>query len=313
MQLSERDRLGLQAVNVGLAANVLLSGLKTTIGIFGHSPALLADGINSTSDVAYYLVVAVFMRLARKPADAEHPYGHTQLESIASLVVGAFVVTTAIAIFWDAVNTVFELFSGRGAFGGASEIALWVAVFTVVLKIGLTGYTRRIALRTGSRAVLALASDHRNDIFSASGAGLGIFLGRVGLPWVDPLAGAFVSLIILRTGVDILRESTHELMDTIPGEALNQEITGYIAPIEGVEEVEEIKVHRFGPYLVIYVTVGIDGTLSVWEGDEIATEIEDTLAAKIDLVRRVHVHYHPCCFEPVRPRRHAVVDRPPRR
>src|SRR4030042_4592032 len=84
--VEEREKISMRAVPSGLAANFLLALLKTGAGIFGHSPALLADGINSTSDVAYYLVITVFMRLARKPADETHPYGHSKMESIASLV-----------------------------------------------------------------------------------------------------------------------------------------------------------------------------------------------------------------------------------
>ena len=107
-------------MKAGLAANILLAALKTVIGILGHSPALLADGINSTSDVAYYVVVSVFVRLARKPPDPEHPYGHRQLESISAVVVGAFVVSTAIAIFWTAVRNVYDLWTGQAEFGGAT-------------------------------------------------------------------------------------------------------------------------------------------------------------------------------------------------
>lgn len=73
--------------------------MKTIFGVLGHSPALLAEGINSISDVAYYLVASIFVRLANKRADSEHPYGHPQLEDIASLVVGAFIVGTAVKIF----------------------------------------------------------------------------------------------------------------------------------------------------------------------------------------------------------------------
>src|SRR5512137_887999 len=111
--IQKNEQRSMRAVHSGLAANVLLAVLKTGAGIFGHSPALLADGINSTSDVAYYLVITVFMRLARKPADEEHPYGHSQMDTIAALVVGAFVITTAIAIFWDAMNDVYDLASGE--------------------------------------------------------------------------------------------------------------------------------------------------------------------------------------------------------
>src|SRR5574337_1606554 len=99
----ERDRKSLLAVNLGLGVNIVLSALKTTFGVLGHSPALLAEGINSVSDVAYYIVASIFVRLANKPADADHPYGHRQLESIASLVVGAFVVSTAVLVFWVSV------------------------------------------------------------------------------------------------------------------------------------------------------------------------------------------------------------------
>ena len=293
MDSEQRERKGILAVNLGLAANVFLAALKTTIGILGHSPALLADGINSTSDVAYCIVVSVFMRKASKPADAEHPYGHSQLESIAALVVGSFVITTAVAIFWNAVNNVYDLLTGQGDFGGATVGALWAALLTVALKIGLTIFTQRIGRQTRNVAVLALAYDHRNDVFSVSAAAIGIFLGRMGYPWVDPLAGALVAMVILHTGIEILRQSSADLMDTVPGQSLAQQITGLLIAVPGVKQVEEIHAHRFGPYLVVNVTIGVDGSLSVAAGDEIASQVEHTLYQRIEFLRRAYVHYHP--------------------
>lgn len=293
MDRKERNARSILAVNLGLAANVLLALLKTTIGIVGHSPALLADGVNSTSDVAYYVVVRVFMQLAGKPADREHPYGHSQLESIAALVVGAFVITTAVAIFWDAVNKVYDLLSGQGGFAGAESIALGVALFTVTVKLLLFSVTQRIARQTGNAAVLALSYDHRNDIFASSAAAVGIFLGRSGLPWVDPLAGALVALLILRTGIEILRAATADLMDDVPSQELTAQVQRTLLAIPGIQHVEEVYAHRFGPYLVINVTIGIDGALSVAAGDTIASEAEKTLYDNIELLRRVHIHYHP--------------------
>lgn len=288
-----RHRRGQVAVRLGLISNVLLAALKTAVGVLGHSPALLADGINSTSDVAYYLVVMVFMRLSRKPPDREHPYGHSQLESIASLVVGAFVVTTAVSIFWDGVNTAYDLFTGMVTIPASAQLTLWIALFTVVLKIGLTVHSRRVGQQTGNTAVLALAYDHRNDIFSAGAATVGILLGQLGYAFVDPLAGAIVALIVLGTGIQIIRESTGELMDTLPRDYMNRKIDALIEGIEGVIEVEDVRGHRFGPYLVLNVTIGVDGRLSVSEGDAIATQVEKRLRQEIDYVRDVHVHYHP--------------------
>ena len=293
MNIERRNRRSSLAVNLGLVSNIFLAALKTGVGILGHSPALLAEGVNSTSDVAYYIVVVVFMRMARKPADDTHPYGHSQMESIASLIVGSFVVATAIAIFWDAVNNVFELLIGERFFGGATLLALWVALFTVLVKIVLTVYTRRIGMETDNAAVLALVKDHRNDVLSASAAGIGIFLGRQGYPWLDPLVGALVALLILRTGVEIIRQSSTDLMDAVPSRALARQITSLLASVPGVETLEEVHAHRFGPYLVVNLTVGIDGCLTVVEGDCIATQVEDILYDSIDLLRRVYVHYHP--------------------
>ncbi|NOR24665.1 MAG: cation diffusion facilitator family transporter [Desulforhopalus sp.] len=288
-----RQKKSLLAINVGLAANTLLAVLKTSVGIFGHSPALLADGINSTSDVAYGIVVCIFMRLSGKPADEEHPYGHDRLESIAAVVVGAFVITTAISIFWASINNVYELFSGTSDFTGASQLALWIVLFTILLKIWLSFWTFRIGTQTNNNVLMALAADHRNDIFSALAASIGIIFGRLGFLWVDPLAGGVVSIIICITGVEIIRESAADLMNTLPGQKLTEEILGKLEKLDEVLHVEEIHGHRFGLYMVANITIGVSPTLSVSEGDRIATRVEKLLVEEIDSMRRVFVHYHP--------------------
>jgi len=290
---NDRKRLGLLAINLGLAANIILAVIKTGIGIIGNSPALLADGINSISDTAYYVVVVVFMRFAGKPADDEHPYGHTQLESIAALVVGAFVITTAITIFWQSINKVVQYFTGEDVGESAAAITLLVALITVLVKLVLWFYSRKIGKETGNTVVAALAYDHRNDIFTALAATIGITFGLAGYPWVDPLAGALVALVILRTGINILRESAFDLMDTVPGKELAWQIEDLLCSISGVREVEEIHAHRFGPYLVVNLTVGINGALTVQEGDQISDRVEKRLLENIINLRRVHVHYHP--------------------
>ncbi|QQG65005.1 cation diffusion facilitator family transporter [Desulfobulbus oligotrophicus] len=289
----QRRQNSMLAVQVGLAANILLAVLKAVIGVVAQSPALLADGINSTSDVAYGIVVSIFVRLSGKPADHEHPYGHEQFESVATVVVGAFVITTAIAIFWHSLNTVYELLTVRPDSAGASISALWVALFAVFLKCGLSVWTYGVSRQTGNTAVHALAQDHRNDIFASAAAASGIFFGRLGYPWIDPLAGAVVSLIILMTGIEILRSATADLMDTLPGKELAETMRMSLQQVSGIKVIEEIHAHRFGPYLVVNITIGIDGTQTVVQGHRIATEVEETLLTDIENLRRVYVHYHP--------------------
>lgn len=291
--MRERDRKSLWAINLGLGINILLSAVKTLFGVLGHSPALLAEGINSISDVAYYVVAAIFMRLANKPADVDHPYGHRQLENIASLVVGAFVVATAVAVFWDSVDKIWDLVDGNLSSLGSHPVALWVALATVLIKIFLFFYVRALGQETGNPVVNALAFDHRNDIFSASAASVGIFLGQRGLPWVDPLAGALVALLILRTGIFILRQSSVDLMQAVPSKELAVQISVLLKRVPGVQQLEELQVQRYGPHLVLNLTIGIDGSLTVRMGDVIATKVEALLYQSIPSLRRVHVHYHP--------------------
>jgi cation diffusion facilitator family transporter len=291
-----RQKKGQAVVNLGLIWNIALAAGKTTMGIVGHSTALLSDGINSTSDVAYYIVVKIFMKMAGRPPDHEHPYGHRQMESIAALTVGSFVITTAIAIFWTAVNNVFDQLKGIADINSASLGALWMGLFTVASKIVLTIYTRAVGEKTGNLAIRALAFDHRNDVFSALAASLGIFLAQRGYLWIDPLAGALVALLILRTGIGILRQSTDDLMDSVPSHFLDRKIRSVLGAVPEIKQIEEIHAHRFGPYFVINLTIGIDGSLDVHSGDAIATRVEKLLTERIEMVRKVYVHYHPARF-----------------
>ena len=292
-QESRRDRKNLLAVNLSLAANALLAVLKTVVGILSHSPALLADGINSIADTVYLLIVLIFMRLAGKPPDREHPYGHHQLDSIAAVIVGAFVITTAVAVFFNAIGNAFNLLTGRAELPAAGATALVVAVFTIVLKVVLAIYTRWIARRTGSITVLALARDHRNDIFSIAVATAGITCSRAGYVWVDPAAAAVVAIVIFYTGVEIVRDSSADLMNILPDRAVTRRIRQLLEVVPGVEQVEDVRIHRIGLYLLVTVTIGVDGSLTVTDGDRIASRAEASLWENVEYLRHVTVHYHP--------------------
>lgn len=281
------------AINISLISNIFLAVLKSVIGVTAHSSALLADGINSTSDVVYLIFVKIYMKFADKPADREHPYGHAQLESIASIIVGAFVLTTAVAIFWDSINKVYDYFAGTGIKLETTIWALVVVFFTIMIKIILSWYTFEIGKRYNSSAVIAVAKDHRNDIMSAAAAGVGIIFNLVGFLWIDPLAGAFVALFILKTGIQIIRDSADELMKSLPESRVYMEIEKNVMQVKGVNGVGEIYVHYFGMYMMINITIFVNGEISVREGDMVADEVEKILYKNIEYVKKVNVHYHP--------------------
>lgn len=281
------------AVDVGLYSNIFLALLKTVVGIVGHSAALLADGINSTSDVIYYVAVKIFMRLSRMPPDEEHPYGHSQFETIAALVVGAFIITTGAAIFWESADRGWHLYQGTAEASDISIYALWTALFTIALKIGLAIKTSSIGAMTRNPVISALAKDHINDIMASTAAAIGITLALAGYSWVDPLAGAVVALFILKTGIGILKETAMELMDTVPGRELDAEIRKVLAGVEGIKAVEEVSAHRFGPHFIVNITFCVEGHIPVATGDLIATLAEQALCGKFHHIKKVYTHYHP--------------------
>ncbi len=291
--IKNRQRAAESVVNVGLFFNAVLAIAKITAGILGHSQGLLADGINSVSDVIYFVVVKIFVRLSGKPADPEHPYGHHQLESIAALVVGAFVITTGAAIFWDSVNSAYDLYVGAAPQLTIRTFALVAALATIVAKIVLMLHANRISQTTGNLAISALARDHRNDIFASTGAATGILLNMLGFHWGDPVAGAVVALIVAKTGMDILREASSDLMDNVPSEEIACRIHELLVHVDEIQSIEDIHAHRFGPYLVVNLTIGIDGDLSVKDGDKIADVVEHSLISGVEMLRKVYVHYRP--------------------
>ena len=289
----DRQRAAESVVNVGLFFNAILAVVKVFSGILGHSQGLLADGINSVSDVIYFVVVKIFVQLSGKPADNEHPYGHHQLESIAALVVGAFVITTGAAIFWDSVNSAFNLLVGTTPQLKIRMFALVVALATIISKVFLMLHANRISQKTKNMAIKALARDHRNDIFASTGAVIGILLNMLGISWGDPVAGAVVAIIVAKTGMDILREASSDLMDNVPSKEIADQIHDLLHGVGEIKAIEDIHAHRFGPYLVLNLTIGIDGDLSVREGDQIANTVESTLLSGLEMLRKVYVHYHP--------------------
>jgi cation diffusion facilitator family transporter len=295
--MKERDVITNRTINLGLASNVFLALFKTFIGIFGHSSALLADGINSTSDFVYYVAVKIFTKQANKPADDEHPYGHRQLESISAIVVGAFVLTTGIAIFWGAINSMYDLLTNVKPGYTVSIFALVAAIITFGLKIYLYFFTKRNAKETQNPTLRALANDHLNDIMASLSVVIGVIGGRMGFLWMDPLAGAVVSIFILKTGISIIMDSSSELMDTFPDVSFRDDLVSASMQVEGVRHVDVIGMHKFGPFFIINLDIGVDGKLTISQGHGIADQVEQVLMEAYSVsLKKVHVHYHPVEF-----------------
>jgi cation diffusion facilitator family transporter len=291
------DKLSDFTVNLGLFYNIVLALFKTVFGIIGHSTALLADGIMSTSDVVYYIAVKICLKMANKPADEEHPFGHKQMELIASIVIAAFIITTAITIAWTSIDTFFDLYAGEAEASKVSIftlLAFYIAIFAFVSKIILATYTQYIGNKTKNPAIKALATDHLNDIFSAVAVIVGIaFTVVFHIPWVDPIAGVLVSFFILRTGIEILKDAANGLMDISPNEEMQGLVAQAIDTFPEEIKIESILSHRYGNFYSLNITIGITPEMSISQADNLADNIEKRLLEMDTYLKYVFIHYHP--------------------
>ncbi|WP_245628911.1 cation diffusion facilitator family transporter [Alicyclobacillus shizuokensis] len=283
----------------GLVVNVLLTLSKAVVGVNADSRALLADAVHSGADVFGSIAVMVGLRVARKPPDADHPYGHGKAELLSSAVVAAVLVLAAVQVGYDSISSLFT------AVSPPSAPAAWMAAAAIVVKEGLYQYFHRLGQRLQSRSLLASAVDHRSDVFASLAALLGIVLALVGqragvhwLLYMDGVAGAFVALLVLKMGYDLARETAQPLMDRV---LEGQEMLPYercVSGVPGVRRIDGLRVRDHGQYVIVDVKIGVDADMTVARGHAIAADVKQVLMQEFPRVLDVFVHVNPYYPDP---------------
>ncbi len=282
-QASRAARLGL-LVNVGLAA------VKLVAGILGHSIALIADAVNSIGDGLTSSVIIYGLGVAQRPADAEHPYGHSRAESVAALSVAVLIATSAIAL-------AIETLRGFGAWHPIPPLwTLWIAAANVVIKESLYRYKRRVAERTGSQALVAGAWDHRSDALCSAAVLVGLGIVRYGgakFIWADEVAALVVVVFILVSSIELYRGNASQLLDEQCNKAVLDMIRRLAEATPGVVRVEQIRARRSGIEALVDIHIEVDGALSVDAGHRIAHDVQERLVNGVTQVAAVLVHVEP--------------------
>ncbi len=283
-------RRATRAALLGLVINLALGVVKLIAGIVGNAFALVADAVNSLGDVVTSLVVLFALRLARRPPDKEHPYGHTRAEAIAGSNVALLVGVSALLIGWEAVtrwNSEHTIPPGW---------TLWIAAANVVIKEGLYRYKLAVGKRTRSSALLANAWDHRSDALCSLAVliGLGaVRWGGEGWLWADEAAALVVALAIVWSAGMLFRASAHELLDAQAERTIVGRIAQLALTAEGVHHVETLWVRKSGLEYFVDMHIEVDPRLTVREGHDIGHEVKDRIMREVELVRDVLVHLEP--------------------
>lgn len=278
-----------------ILGNIVLSALKFAAGILGGSKAMIADSLHSASDIIATSVVLVGIKVAQKPADREHPYGHGKIEPIAAAFVGVTLIFAAIVIVKGIVESI-----AKQTFTTPTALALAAAVVSVVVKEAMFRATYAAGKKINSEAIMADAWHHRSDAYSSIGTFVGILGailgGRFGirfLQYLDPVAGTVVACMIFKVAYDILKHAVKGLMDSSPdGEKLTK-IWHTVSGVEGIVSIPDIKARYIGQRLFIDLEIEVNADISVDEGHSIAAFARNRVIESVPDAYEVLVHVEP--------------------
>lgn len=272
---------------MGIAANLLLLVSKLAVGFASRSQAMIADGFNSAGDVFASVMTYIGNKIASKPEDTNHPYGHGKAEYIFSMIISLSLLLVAFQIFKSALSSILN----REYF----NFSWWLvgtAVGTILLKLALYIYTRRAGERENNLLIVANSEDHRNDVLVTSSTLIGVYCGTKGIYWIDGAVGIGIALWIAFTGVRIFLSSYYVLMDTTIDNLLKQDVISTIKSVEGVDHVDSVTAKPVGVGFIIIVKVSVWGGMKVHEGHSVAAGIKERVKNFRD-VKDVIVHINP--------------------
>lgn len=290
-----RERGIYRVTIVGSVVNFLLLVFKFFAGIMGHSAAMLADAVHSLSDFVTDIIVLVFVRISSKPQDEGHDYGHGKYETLATAIIGIFLLFVGFGIFWNGVSSVY-LFLQGGSLPEPGMLALAAALVSIVSKEILYQYTVFKGKKLNSQAVVANAWHHRSDALSSIGTAVGIG-GAIllGSHWrvLDPAAAVIVSFFIMKVAVGLLIPCVDELLEKSLPADVEEEIQEIILSFPDVSSPHHLRTRRIGNHYAIEVHVRMDGKITLEEAHRTATAIEDKLKEKFGEGTHIGIHVEP--------------------
>jgi len=273
---------------IGVVGNIILTILKVFAGVVGGSSAMVADAIHSASDIIASAVVYVSLKIAKKPADEEHPFGHGKAEAISASIVGLMLIAAGIQIIRTAYNSIFS-----DSLTSPGIIALYAAVLSIVIKEAMYRATYKVGKRINSPSTMANALDHRSDAFSSIATFIGIGGAILGYPRMDPIAGGIVALFILKMGYDIIVDAANQIMDKSPEKEKITLIKEAILNTPGVESTHDIRIRQSGPFYLVDLDICVDKNVSLDKAHEIGDIARSNVYKAIDKILEVRVHIDP--------------------
>ena len=281
---------GIKSTLVGIFTNLTLAFVKGITGAVGNSYALIADAIESLSDVITSIIVYSGLRIAVKPPDEDHPYGHGKAEPITAAVVSIALMIAAVVIIIQSIHEIVTPHKAPAAF------TLYVLAGVIFVKEGLFRFVFKVGESIESGAVKSDAWHHRSDAITSGAVFIGIsiaLIGGDGYESADDWSALIASFIIIFNAYRLFKPAVKELMDSSPSPEVQDKIRTMALKVDGVIALDKCRIRKMGFDYYVDLDIIVDGEISVRTGHDIAHEVKDRLKKGIPEIANVLVHVEP--------------------
>lgn len=280
-----RTRYGMLASVVGIFCNILLFTTKLTIGLILKSLAVTADAFNNLSDAASSIISFIGVRMAGKPADAEHPFGHGRIEYIAALIVSFLVIEVGFTFFKSSVSKImhpeeitFDL------------VPFIILILSILVKLWMAFFNNKLGKRIDSKVMLATAADSLGDVITTSATVLSIVICHFTSINVDAIAGLIVSGIVIWSGVSIAKDTLEPLIGQRVPTELYKKITDMVESYDGIVGTHDLIVHNYGPnQSMATIHAEVPNDVSIEVSHEIIDKIERDVKKNLNILLVIHM------------------------
>lgn len=284
ISLNERRRAGYMEGAVSVLVNTLLFSTKLYVGVASNSIAIIGDAFHTFSDSLTSIALILGYKVASKPPDAEHPFGHGRFELVTNLVIGVLLAVVGYEIAKSSIDKLLQAETYV-----YSSTALVVLVISAIIKLGLALWAYRLGSKFESKPVKSDAWHHASDTLVTLIVATGLYAGR-GYWYIDSLLGISISAIIVYVAYRIMRDTSSELLGRGPTSEEINAIREIISKIHGSPlSVHHVHVHQYGDHVEITMHIKLPGKVALLEAHEIATRIENEIRERLGYEATVHI------------------------
>ena len=286
-ELEKRGKETMKVGIVGIVGNVMLFILKFFIALSSKSQSLLADSINSATDIFSSVMTLIGGKVSSEPSDEGHNYGHGKAEYIFSLLISIVMAYLAVKIAVEGTQSLVN--QNEFVF---SYLLVLVCVITIIVKSCLFVYAKKVGKKSENILILANAQDHINDVWTTTAVLIGVVFGKFGIYFVDGLVAICISMKILFEAIKIFMESYNVLLDSSMNQKDLEHLMDLVSQNEAVDHIDKITSKSVGNQYIVIVKISVDGNMTVNDSHKVAGKIKADLLQEKN-VYDVIVHVNP--------------------